>query len=267
MVIDELGRSLLLCMSIGLFCGCSPEQSKNMATATTDAMTMPILDRGLSETSDTSMRGRPDDSIRDLGFSVDAMSTIPDAIAVNDAGDAALAQDAADAERAPDGQIIRDSEMIPADEGPPEPQTRAEQIAQILMDFGLEQMRIRLPEADIDRQEQDYPGPVNFNEALVEAIDSFLNDGSDLESPRSLASDVRDGPCLQADLTERVRCFLNRDTAFLELYGSEGFAPENREPIEQNWIFILRAESLSDHIQWAIVDRSGARPTFNYGFN
>ena len=68
MVVGELERSLLLCMSIGLFCGCNPEQSKNMATATTDAMTMPFLDSGLSETSDTSMRGLPDDSIRDLGF-------------------------------------------------------------------------------------------------------------------------------------------------------------------------------------------------------
>ena len=238
-----------------------------MAMATTDAMTMPILDSGLAEPSDASMRGLPVDAIGDLGFSVDAMSTIHDATAANDAGDADLAQDAADAELVRDGQIIRDSEMVPADEGPPEPQTRAEQIAQILMDFGLEQMRIRLPEADIDRQEQVYPGPVNFNGALVEAIDSFLNDGSDLESPRSLASDVREGPCLQADLTERVRCFLNRDTAFLELYGSEGFAPENRESIEQNWIVILRAESLSDHIQWAIVDRNGTRATFNYGFN
>ena len=69
-----------------------------------------------------------------------------------------------------DGQIIRDSEMVPADEGPPEPQTRAEQIAQILS-FGLEQMRIRLPEADIDQEQLS--GPVNFNGALVEAIDSF----------------------------------------------------------------------------------------------
>ena len=45
------------------------------------------------------------------------MSAMHDATAANDAGDAALTQDATDAELAPDGQIIRDSEMIPADEG------------------------------------------------------------------------------------------------------------------------------------------------------
>ena len=39
------------------------------------------------------------------------------------------------------------------------------------------------------------------------------------------------------------------------------------EQIQANWIFVLMAESLSDHIQWAIVDRSGLRETYNYGFN
>ena len=112
-----------------------------------------------------------------------------------------------------------------------------------------------------------YAGTVDFTDALQAAINSFLNDGTDVESPRSLAADVRGGPCLEEDLAERVRCFLNRDTAFLELYGSAGFAPENREAIQQNWIFILRAESLSDHIQWAIIDRNGVRATYNYGFN
>ena len=156
---------------------------------------------------------------------------------------------------------------IPNDVAPPPPRTREARIADFLRANGLENMRTRFPEAEIEEQEAMYPSAIDFETALASALESFLNDGQDLESPRSLAQDVVDGPCLMNELTERVRCFLNRDTAYLELYGREGFAPENREPINENWIFVLRAESLSDHIQWAIVDRSGVRDTYNYGFN
>ena len=166
-----------------------------------------------------------------------------------------------------DAGISTDALVETTDVFVPEPPTREGQIAQIIEDFGLDDMRIRFPESDIEFQESTHIGTVDFTLALTQAINSFLTDGTDVESPRSLAADVREGPCLDDDLTERVRCFLNRDTAILELYGSEGFAPENREPIAENWIFVLRAESLSDHIQWAIIDRTGAQAPYNYGFN
>ena len=112
-----------------------------------------------------------------------------------------------------------------------------------------------------------FGGNVDFETALNAAIMSFLTDGRDLESPLSLVQDINPGPCLVPELSERVRCFLNRNTTRLELYGDFGFAPEEGEQIQANWIFVLMAESLSDHIQWAIVDRSGQRETYNYGFN
>lgn len=224
----------------------------------------------------------PDDAVArplDQGQILDMMPTSMDAHSPVDAFqgmDSGIAVDArviTDIASPVDALAVSDQsfpDMSPPnvqDASPPVPETLAERIENILTERGLNEIRTRLPIAEINDQSNLYPGSVNFEVALTSALDSFLNDGRDLESPRSLAQEVAGGPCLMADLTERVRCFLNRDTAYLELYGREGFAPENREPLEENWIFILRAESLSDHIQWAIIHRNGDRETYNYGFN
>ena len=111
------------------------------------------------------------------------------------------------------------------------------------------------------------PARSRFWRRSTRALESFLEDGTNEESPRSLAAMAPTNICPSDDLRARVVCFLNRDTAYLELYGSAGFAPEEGEPLSRNWIFVLQAESLSDHIQWAIVDRAGVEPTYNYGFN
>ena len=131
----------------------------------------------------------------------------------------------------------------------------------------LPRMQTDITEAEVTRQTAQYGGEVSFETALDAAIQSFLSDGRDEESPRSLALDVRQGPCLQDDLTERVRCFLNDERTSLTLVGQRGFPAENGESVEENWVFLLMAESLSDHLQWAIIDRTGQRETYNYGFN
>ena len=253
-------------MTLALLClvGCSygPERpARGPDSSTPDAQPVSPSDMGVIDSMDRSVSEPADGFVMALDATADDVGAPRDSMVQMDA--------IADSEVEPslDQGDAPDSAGEPIDAGVEIPRTRAERVAQILTDFELDQMRTRFPADDIDLQERTYPGAVDFPQALTEAIISFLEDGSDLESPRSLASDVRDGPCLEADLRARVRCFLNRDTALLELYGSEGFAPENREPIEQNWIFVLRAESLSDHIQWAIIDRAGVRPTYNYGFN
>ncbi len=166
-----------------------------------------------------------------------------------------------------DAQALSDMSSNPADATDIGNASLDERITDILAEFGLTSMRTRLPTAEIETQASNYGGTIEFTTALRAALNSFLDDDTDAESPRSLATDVRTGPCLDDDIRERVRCFLNRGTAYLELYGDEGFAPEERESVDANWVFILRAESLSDHIQWAIVDRNGVQPTYNYGFN
>ena len=61
---------------------------------------------------------------------------------------------------------------------------------------------------------------------------------------------------------------MNRQDSSLELIGPQSrFPPENRESLAESWSFYLSMDALSDHLFWAIVDRSGAQPAYNYGFN
>jgi len=149
----------------------------------------------------------------------------------------------------------------------PDPETIEQMIERVLTRHGVAQMNTRLPSVEIQMQAAMYGDAVDFETALDRAIVSFLTDGSDLESPLSLVGDVVGGPCPDPPATARIRCYLDHPDTRFELYGDAGFAPENGESIQGNWIFILMAERLSDHIQWAIVDRTGAVDTYNYGFN
>ncbi|MEE2758265.1 MAG: hypothetical protein VYA30_16520 [Myxococcota bacterium] len=153
----------------------------------------------------------------------------------------------------------------PMDAG--QPMTLEARIIAVKQRFGLMNMTTRIELADVAEQVELYGGQVDFESALVAALNNFLTDGRDEESPLRLVVDAVHGNCGLADMTERVRCFMNDPRTIFTLYGSIGFAPENGERVEQNWIFVLQAESLSDHIQWAIVDRMGRTPTYNYGFN
>jgi len=164
-------------------------------------------------------------------------------------------------------------DAMEVDLGPEGPMDAGQQInlqariAALKQRYGLVDMTTRIAVADVTEQAELYAGQIDFESALDAAFTSFLTDGRDVESPLSLAMDAVHGNCGQPNMTERVRCFMNDPRALFTLYGSIGFAPENGESLERNWIFVLQAESLSDHIQWAIVDRMGVTPTYNYGFN
>lgn len=45
------------------------------------------------------------------------------------------------------------------------------------------------------------------------------------------------------------------------------YPPEQGESAQDNWIFVLRIPTLSDHIYWVIVDRQGVNAPYLYGFN
>ena len=243
----------VLCGSVALM-GCSEPQSD--VNSTIDA-SMLFLDSGMNDPADAQLFDLTlsEDVRVSVDLSLNAMDTSTvDASPILDAVVDMSLGEVMDARVEPDAFDINGL-------------THDEQVQWILAQFGVSQMRTRLPLAEIEQQAVDHPGSVTFLEALTRALESFLEDGTNEESPRSLAAMAPTSICASDDLRARVVCFLNRDTAYLELYGSTGFAPEEGEPLSRNWIFILRAESLSDHIQWAIVDRAGVEPTYNYGFN
>ena len=150
---------------------------------------------------------------------------------------------------------------------PPPPPTFAEAVAAILAARGVPQITARFDEAEVRAQAEEYGGSVDFAEALDAALQSYLEDGSDQESPVALLEFAAGPPCDVGTPTDRVRCFLDDPTSQLGLVGAEGFPPENGEPIAENWVITVDIPRLSDHLHWAIVHRDGAVPAYNYGFN
>jgi len=45
------------------------------------------------------------------------------------------------------------------------------------------------------------------------------------------------------------------------------YLPENGESIESNWIFRLDLDSYTPSMHWAIIDRSGVKLPYNYGYS
>ena len=108
-----------------------------------------------------------------------------------------------------------------------------------------------------------------------------MTDNTDVESPLAIAeSEVE-----EQEARALVKNLMNRETAFIALVKESDY-DENRsgnvyppdhnypndpdgpyEQVEQNWIFYAKIDALSDHLYWVIVDRSGNRDTYNYGFN
>lgn len=147
-------------------------------------------------------------------------------------------------------------------------------VERVLSDHGIEGITAAFPLQEVLAQmQQEFSNAVSFEDALGAAIDSFLNDGQDPESPLMIVEDVDEEPCISDNLTERVRCWMNRSSSVLAIVYRDGqvhdgvYPPEVGESIAENWVFFLKMSDLSDHLIWAIVDRSGQRSTYNYGFN
>lgn len=113
---------------------------------------------------------------------------------------------------------------------------------------------LRLDESE--KQERLFPEAITAKQAAVLAIQSFLTDGTDIESPLAIAQGA------DVDLFSHF----NRSTTRIG-FMFVGEEAEHGERVNENWIIELRIPSLSDHIFFAIVDRTGHTPVYNYGFN
>jgi hypothetical protein len=113
---------------------------------------------------------------------------------------------------------------------------------------------------------------ISFLDALRLALQSFLEDGRDVESPVGMitADPTSVGLPVEVDASavrERLRDLLNDESASLQLLTpTEPYPPERGESIEANWLFRLRVPQTFSSLLWAVVDRSGVRPAYNYGF-
>lgn len=149
--------------------------------------------------------------------------------------------------------------------------------------FRLEDIKIVIPREVVESQSKEFKNKVEFGTALRLAVKSFLEDSEDPESPLSLMMDYVEEyysiaygtPKNKAKAEEILFSYLNRPTSEVTIVPSNkpgessySYLPaEHGESIRENWIFALAMSDFSDHMQWAIVDREGNIPVFNYGFN
>lgn len=135
-------------------------------------------------------------------------------------------------------------------------------------DFELFNMPIIISRLEVEYQSRTLRNTISFEAALRSVLKSFLEDGSEIESPVALTANMFSN--ISEEERRRILInHMNRPSTKLTLvsFGTGIGSPEGRELIQDNWIFCLAIESFSDHLHWAVVDRSGNRATYNYGFN
>ena len=143
--------------------------------------------------------------------------------------------------------------------------------------FDLDKTKIELSATEVCSQLERAPSKISLEEALRSALLSFGNDHAHIESPFAIAltlaseeQGVPDRSPYPSETLDRahmiLREHLNKSEAKIVLLPMDQ-EPEHGESVRTNWIIRLKMPTLSDHIFWAIVDRDGVRPTYNYGFN
>lgn len=143
----------------------------------------------------------------------------------------------------------------------------------ILSEFGVTGLSLNMPAAEIGRQEKAYGG-LAFGKAFRAGLHSFFTDYSDPESPMCVVLDNLGGYSCEnpskaqiAGAQKQLRDLMNKRGTQLRLVREGGgHQPENGETVRDNWVFSLYLD-YSDHTYWGIVDRSGKKPAYNYGFN
>lgn len=147
------------------------------------------------------------------------------------------------------------------------------EINSVLSEYGLSIEKTEFSIHEINKQEST--SKVLFINALREALDSFLNDDADYESPNSIAQEVIYDiyenslemsyvEIKRAASIELKKMMIN--SMYLRLL-TPSESPEHGESPIKNWIFHISIEDLSDHLFWAVVSKDGLSKTYSYGFN
>ncbi len=151
--------------------------------------------------------------------------------------------------------------------------------------FGLTSTNVIFDELEVRGQANEFANAVWFDEALSLAMESFLFDDEDAESPRALLEYVDQDPQCDSSadqgdpLVARILCHINQAETAIGLvervFDADAdvriFPPEQGEDLSQNWVFFMKIPSMGDHLHWALVSRQrNADDTvtvYNYGFN
>lgn len=143
----------------------------------------------------------------------------------------------------------------------------------VLEEFDLPNLIINYDVEIMESKPED--GMYKYIDALEFALDSYLSDGSNPESPLALIPEAMEkyvGNMSKQDQHKTKLIELINTGGLLCMPDIEGasekcFHAEEGESAEKNWIFLLQIPELSDHLFWAIVPKDGKGKVYNYGFN
>ncbi len=144
-------------------------------------------------------------------------------------------------------------------------------------EFKLDKISIDIDASDVASQSENPKNSVGFEQALRSALNSFMNDGHDAESPLGLVLEDADsffyqqgnhnpsGEQLMEKAKEMLFALLNDPGTKIRLYNVNE-TPEYGESVSDNWVFSLYIGNYTDDGHWAIVNRADGS-VYNYGFN
>ncbi|HXW60719.1 MAG TPA: hypothetical protein VEK06_04180 [Myxococcota bacterium] len=144
---------------------------------------------------------------------------------------------------------------------------RASTVNAIRSSFNLPDIKFKIKNNDITEQTNNYPSVVSFTDAAIKAMESFVTDASDDESPLRFSIGEVGEKLARINLNH----LMNQETTTFGLV-TEAMSddpilfPAQREEISNNWIFYLKISEY-DATFWAVVDREGLTKTYNYGAN
>jgi len=157
-----------------------------------------------------------------------------------------------------------------AEAGPRDGQNYSGAEELLIKEFGVDEIGMDVPEAEVMRQTAYYANNFCFEHALRQALTALLEDYSEPTSP--LAKELAKLGAMSAPskselkkARQRVLEALNSREAFISIVSPyKQYQPQNGELVEKNWVFFLR---LNGGAYWAIVDRSGQKAPYVYGMN
>jgi len=143
----------------------------------------------------------------------------------------------------------------------------------LIKEFGVIGINLDITETEVTVQMHNPSNQVCFERALRQAVNSFFEDYKDPQSPLSVIlrnMGVPTDNSSGSDVKQAKRKLLqlmNMPGSLLLLVREDGPNQANHgERVKDNWVFYLRL-NYSNQAYWAVVDRSGKNPVYNYGAN
>lgn len=130
-----------------------------------------------------------------------------------------------------------------------------------------------IPFEEVKQQTENSQCTVPCLDAFQQALHSWWNDGKDMESPIQVTSmiyrldvqDFEDYISWKQEVEQLMHPFFKE--AYIKLHQPNNSLPQpiRGEMTHEYWIFSLNLSPLCDHTFWAMIDKRGIRPVYNYG--